>query len=172
MSTILSSGLVLADLWSTTDVTATSLPIGLQETAFRTMLRVEVPCQPGDLLDIVGDARVTLDTPEPRYTTGVSWSLWGYDEDNGVGGSEGPWWLLGTSLGDNVTPDRHHMPLSISRCYQVPATWTPGHRLVVVLRAVAGSTAARAGDAVTVDKLGELTVRRWTAPTAPPAPTV
>jgi hypothetical protein len=54
--------------------------------------------------------------------------------------------------------------MSISRTLMVPSTWTPGHRIVPVLRACAESTAARAGDVVTVDPLGELIALRWTAP--------
>lgn len=159
------NGATLAAVYSTNETTATTLPIGTWAgQAYRTMARLIVPVNPGDVLDIDGRARVTNDAPLPRYTVGVSTGLWGYDCDDGVG-SAGPWWLLDTQTGDNVDPARHHMPVSITAVYTVPADWPDGHRLVVVLRCDAASTQARADDALTVDKLTRLTARRWTTPT-------
>lgn len=157
-------GQVLAATYSTDETTASTLPIGTWASQFfRTMARVIVPVAAGDSLKIIGRARVTADMPEPRYTVGISTSLWGYDCDGALS-SSGPWWPLDSSTGDNVTPDRHHMPIVLAGFYHVPADWPTGHRLVVVIRSDAASTAARSGDCVTVDKLTRLTVDRWTTP--------
>lgn len=170
MTIIAATGLTLTGLYSTDETTATTLPIGTWAgQAYRTMARVVVPVAAGDLLDIDGRARVTNDAPDPRYTVGVETGLWGYDCDSGQG-SAGPWWLLDRQTGDNVDVPRHHLPISITGAYTVPADWPDGHRLVVVLRCDAASTAARAGDALTVDNLTRLTVRRRTALAPAPAP--
>lgn len=153
-------------LWSTTEVTADTLPIKpWANQAYRTMLRVVVPVEAGDVLDITGRARVTNDTGrdrgEPGYNVGVGYHLWGYDVDSGQG-SSGPWWRLGERNGDNVDRGRHHMPLHTEDVYRVPADWPTGHRIVVVFRGDAHSTAAVDGDTLTVDDgYGVLTVRRW-----------
>lgn len=153
--------LTLAGLHATTEVTASTLPIDLATDTYRTMLRVVVPVDAGDLLDIEAWARVTNNT-SPGYTVGVGWHLWCYDVDSGQG-SSGPWWRISPLKGDNVTRSRHHMPLDIDCVYQVPEDWPAGHRIVVVLRADAHSTAAQPGDTLTVDRdYGHLTVRRWT----------
>lgn len=169
MTTIAAERLTLAGLHATDEVTASTLPVDLATDTYRTMLRAIVPVDAGDLLDVEAWARVTNDTGkdrgEPGYVVGVGWHLWAYDLDNGLG-SSGPWWRISPSDGDNVSRSRHHMPLSINTVYQVPADWPAGHRIVVVLRADAHSTAAVDGDTLTVDKdYGHLTVRRW-APTA------
>lgn len=156
--------MILAATYSTDETTATTLPIGTWSgQAFRTMARLIAPVNAGDILVMNGRARVTADMPDPRYTVGVSTSLMGYDCDDGLG-SSGPWWPLDSSTGDNVDPSRHHMPIVIHGVYQVPDSWPHGHRIVVVLRSDAASTAARSGDFVTVDKLTRLTVDRWTTP--------
>lgn len=167
MTITTTEGMAPAAAYSTDEVVATTLPIGTWAgQAYRTMLRVIAPVAAGDVLDVTAWARVTNDAPEPRYTVGVEYGLWQYDVDNGLG-TKGLWTLIGPQCGDNVDPTRHHMPLAITAAYQVPADWPAGHRMVVVLRADAASTAARAGDCLTADKLGTLTVRRWTAPPTP-----
>lgn len=159
-------GLVLSGMYESTDVvTGSGLPITLTGCSYRTILRTQVPAQPGDALDVTANARTTDDASEPRYNTGVTWNLAYYDVDNGLG-SGGTWYGLGTSEGENITPDSHHLAMSIDRTLLIPSTWVPGHRIAVVLRACAESTAARSGDAVTVDPLGELVVLRWTTPAA------
>lgn len=156
---------VLAGITTTDETTATVLPITpWAGGAVRTMARDIVPVAPGDLLDIDGRARVTNNASLPRYTVGVSTSIWEYDLDDGLG-SDGPWTQIDTSTGDNVSPDRHHMPLLTTAVYTVPADWPAGHRIVIVLRSDAASTQARTGDALTVDPLTRLTVRRWANPT-------
>jgi hypothetical protein len=53
------------------------------------------------------------------------------------------------------------MPLLVDTVYTVPADWPDGHRMTVVLRGDAHSTAAD-GQYLTVDPLyGQLTVRRY-----------
>lgn len=150
-------------LYSTNTTTATTLPITpWSGQAVRTVARVIVPVSAGQVLDMDGRARFTNDAPLPRYTVGISTALWGYDVDSGLG-SAGPWWTLDHSTGDNVTPDRHHIPVTITGVYTVPADWPAGHRITVVLRSDAASTQARDGDAVTADDLTRLTVRVWPA---------
>ncbi|MFJ3663166.1 hypothetical protein ACIPPM_22175 [Streptomyces sp. NPDC090119] len=153
----------LAGLYATDEVPAKTLPIGTGPgQGYRTLLRVVVPVAPGDVLEVTGRARVTNDTAPP-YTVGVGYHLWMYDCDNGKG-SSGTWTLISSLCGDNVTRDRHHMPVLTDTVYTVPAEWPAGHRMVVVLRGDAMSTAAD-GQAITVDQTyGQLTVRRWTPP--------
>lgn len=156
--------LTLVDVYRTRDVPATKLPIGTGPgQGYRTLLRVVVPVDAGDELDIVGRARVTNDT-SPGYTVGVGYHLWMYDADNGQG-SAGTWTQISSLCGDNVDRVRHHMPLLTDAVYTVPADWPSDHRMVVVLRGDAMSTAAD-GQAITVDQAyGQLTVRRY-APVA------
>lgn len=156
-------GLVLAGVYATDEVPATTLPIGLSAgLGYRTLLRVVVPVAAGDVLDVDGRARVTNDT-SPAYTVGVGYHLWQYDCDNGQG-SSGTWTRISSLCGDNVTHVRHHMPLLTTCLYTVPADWPDGHRMVIVLRGDAMSTAAD-GQSITVDKeYGQLTVRRYTPP--------
>lgn len=159
-------GLALSGMYESSDVvTGSGLPITLTGCSYRTILRTQVPAQPGDALDVTANARVTDDASLPRYNTGITWNFAYYDVDDGLG-SSGTWYGLGTSQGENVTPDTHHLSMGIDRTLLVPSTWVPGHRIAVVLRACAESTAARSGDAITVDPLGELIVLRWTAPPA------
>lgn len=154
-------GMTLAGLYSTDEVPATTLPIGLKAgLGYRTLLRVTVPVAAGDVLDIVGRARITNDT-SPGYTVGIGYHLWMYDADNGLG-SSGQWTRISSLCGDNVPRDRHHMPLITDTLYTVPADWPTGHRMVIVLRGDAMSTAAD-GQSITVDQAyGQLRVRRYT----------
>lgn len=153
--------LTLADIYATQTVPASTLPIGLRSgLGYRTLLRVVVPVTAGDVLDVTGRARVTNDTA-PGYTVGVGYHLWMYDTDSGQG-TAGVWTQISTDCGDNVTRDRHHMPLLVDTVYTVPADWPAGHRMTVVLRGDAMSTLAD-GQSITVDKeYGQLTVRRYT----------
>lgn len=168
MTIINTEGMVLAALYSTNEVAATTLPIGTWAgQAYRTMLRAIVPVAAGDVLDVDGWSRPTNNAALPRYTVGVTYGLWAYDVDNGLG-SAGTWWHIGPECGDNVSADRHHLPIALTSVYAVPDDWPAGHRIVIVLRADAASTAARAGDALTADPLGTLTVRRWTTPDPTP----
>lgn len=160
--------LAITGLFSTTEVVPTTLPVDLSTSTWRTMMRQVVPVAAGDILDISCWARVTNDL---GYTVGVGWHLWAYDCDNGLG-TAGTWWKISPSLGDNVTSTRHHMPLHIGVVHQVPADWPVDpdtgnpHRIVVVLRADAHSTAAVDGDTLTVDQTyGYLAVRRYTPET-------
>lgn len=175
-TTLNTEGMTLAATYSTSVVVATTMPLGTWAGQVpRTILRVIVPVQAGDVLDVDGWLRCTNDC---GYTVGVESGLWQYDCDP-LPGPDGtvptvaarPWALMGPMIGDNVDAPRHHLPQAITAVYQVPADWPAGHRMVVVLRADAASTAAQSGDAVTVDPLGVLTVRRWTALTLPAAPT-
>lgn len=144
-----------ADLFHSREVTASYLPVDEVTDTWRIMLRVVVPAAAGDLLEVNARARVTNDC---GYTIGVGWHLWAYDAD--LPAAERVWSRIGASNGDNVTPDRHHMPLCIHDVWEVPAGWPQGHRAVVALRADAHSTACRTGDRLTVDPLGSITVRR------------
>lgn len=159
------SDLTFAGIYATDEVPAKTLPIGTGPgQGYRTLLRVIVPVAPGDVLDVVGRARVTNDTTPPGYTVGVGYHLWAYDCDSGQG-TAGPWWRISSWCGDNVARDRHHMPLMVDTVYTVPADWPDGHRMVVVLRGDAMSTKAD-GQSLTVDQdYGQLTVRRY-RPTA------
>lgn len=157
-------GHVLAGLYATDEVTASRIKIRSWAGTYATLLRVVLPVDAGDVLDVTARARVTNDTSPPGYTVGVGYHLWAYDVDNGLGAS-GPWTRISTWCGDNVPRDRHHMPLHTDTVYTVPEDWPAGHRIVVVLRGDAHSTRAD-GQYLTVDQeYGHLTVRRY-APAA------
>lgn len=161
------SGLRVVALHTTDETVAASLPIGGTAGAQnRTIMRVVVPVEPGDLLDITGRARVTNDVAGIRYTVGVGFWIGGYDVDDGVPYADKTWVQMGAWSGDNVTPDRHHMPMVLTGdLYEVPADWPAGHRIVVVFRADAHSTqwaANGGGDVLTVDGAYDtLTVRQY-----------
>lgn len=146
----------------------------LPSDTYRLLYRVVTgPLSPGDRLDITADARVTNDVGVPggtRYTIGVGWHLWAYSYTDPAR-STGPWWRISHSMGDNVTPDRHHMPLHISRLHTIPDDHPAGHRLVVCLRADAHSTAWSKNDGndkLTVDAgYGQLIVRPLIAVSEP-----
>lgn len=147
-----------------------AIPVDLSSNTPKPLYRkVTGPLSPGDLLDISGDARVTNNCGYPsgtRYTIGVGWHLWRYTYV-GAGASAGPWTRIGHLMGANVTPDTHHLDLHINRLYVVPADWTPGDRMAVILQADAHSTAWEANggdDTLDVDAgYGQLIVRPWTA---------
>ena len=156
----------------------TAIPVDLASDTYKILYRVVTgPLSPGEALDISADARVSNAVGYPngaRYTVGVGWHLWAYSYTNPLRIS-GPWWRISHLMGSNATPDLHHLDLHISRWYRVPEDWPPGHRMVIVLRADAHSTAWKSnggGDTLTVDSgYGQLIVRPWVAPPpAPPAP--
>lgn len=161
------SGPRLVALYTTDETVPTALPIGGTAGAQKRMiLRLIIPVQAGDLLDVSGRARVTNDVAGTRYTVGVGFWPDSYDLDDGVAYASKVWTQIGAWSGDNVTPDRHHMPLVLTGdLYEVPANWPAGHRMVVVFRADAHSTAWNVnggGDALTVDgDYDTLTVRQY-----------
>lgn len=150
-----------AAVYADDELVASSIPVDLTtETAVR-LMRVVVPVEAGDVLDITAEGRITNDD---TYNIGVGSFLAWYDVDDGIAWPHAwPWTRIGTPTGDNVTPARHHMPLTLTRVYMVPADWPSGHRMVVNLLVDAHSTAWRSGDTLTVDAYGQLVVRRWTA---------
>ena len=140
-------------------VVASSIPVDLSPDTPVRIMRVVVPVEPGDVLDITAEGRVTNDD---AYNIGVGSRLQWYDVDDGIAWPHAqPWTQIGTPTGDNVTPARHHMPLTLTRVYQVPADWPAGHRMVINLMVDAHSTAWQAGDTLTVDDYGQLVVRKW-----------
>lgn len=148
-------------LYADDAVVASSIPVDLSpDTPVRTM-RVVVPVQAGDVLDVTAEGRITNDV---GYNVGVGSRLQWYDVDDGIAWPHAwPWPQIGTPTGDNVPPQRHHMPLTLTRVYQVPADWPDGHRMVINLMVDAHSTAWKSGDTLTVDGYGQLVVRRWTS---------
>lgn len=149
-------------LYSDDEVVASSIPVDLSSNTPVQTMRVVVPVAAGDVLDITAEGRVTNDV---GYNIGVGSRLQWYDVDDGVPWPHTlPWTQIGTPTGDNVPPQRHHMPLTLTRVYKVPESWPAGHRMVVNLLVDAHSTAWRSGDKLTVDNYGQLVVRRWSAP--------
>lgn len=183
MPTITTEGLIGPVGYTNNDNTAAAagLPIDLATTTWRTVYRVICPCQPGDVFRVHGEVRVTNDAGrdpgETRYTVGVGYHLWYYDLDDTSGVPLAERMVkFGDSDGDNVDPVRHHMPGDITRWLKVPADWPVdpltglGHRVVLVLRADAHSTAWEAnggGEVLTVDRYGLIDALRWTTPTRP-----
>lgn len=133
------------------------IPVDLSTSSYRTLYRVVLgPVSRGDMLKVTGEARVTNDVGYPdgrRYTVGVGWHLWVYSYTNPLR-TQGTWWRISHLMGENVTVDMHHMPLSITTLAKVPDDWTDGDRPVIVLRADAHSTAWNyndGSDVLTVD---------------------
>jgi hypothetical protein len=158
----------LVGIWTTREVVAIpgDLPVGgTSGNQMRTMARIVVPVDAGDVLDISGRQRVTNDIGPSKYTVGVGYWFDVYDMDDGMSGADRVWTRIGSLNGQNV--DRsivHHLPLHLEDVWVVPADWPVGHRAVVCFRADAHSTAWNAnggGDRITVDDYGVLTVRRW-----------
>ncbi|MET7412526.1 hypothetical protein [Streptomyces rubiginosohelvolus] len=169
MTTINLPDLVLRGFHSTNEVVPSSLVVDLPTTTWATIMRVVVPVSAGDLLDVSAWCKVTNNIKPVAYPVGVGAHLWAYDCDSGLG-SAGVWERLDPdagSVGMNVDRDLHHLILPVEVAYQVPADWPAGHRMVVVLRADAHSTAwdrdgdGLAQDRLTVDPYGRLTVRRY-----------
>lgn len=170
--TVINAGpFALEYVHSTNEVVPDDLVIDLPTDTWKTILRVVVPVQAGDLLDVSAWMKVTDDV---GYNVGVGIHLWWYDVDNGLG-SSGTWSRLDPdagSAGMNVTKDVHHLTLGVSVPYLVPADWPVDpdtgkpHRIAIALRADAHSTLwdrdgdGLAEDRLTVDGCGRLTVRR------------
>lgn len=117
---------------------------------YRAVLQTPVAVSAGDTLDVSGYFRVTNDLPA---NVGVAGHLWAYDLD----GDRTKQWRIGPASGDNVDRARHHMPVTLSTVYQVPADWPVGHRMMIEIKADAHSTATD-GD-LSVDDNGNLIVR-------------
>jgi hypothetical protein len=146
---------------STDEVVASSIPVDLStNTPVMLMRLVMDPTVPGEIFEVSARARVTNDC---GYTIGVGWHLWMFDVDDGVAWPHAqPWTLISPVDGDNVTKDRHHLPLATTATYQVPANWPAGHRMTIAYQADAHSTAWQPGDKLTVDQpYGLLIVHRW-----------
>lgn len=180
MATISTVGMNAAGAVMNNDNTAAAagLPVDEVTTTWRTVYRVVWPtpgCLPGDVYRVHGEASVTNNVGRAangtitgvRYIVGIGFHLWYYDVDyQGTVPVADRMIKIGDSEGENVTPELHHLPLDITRWFTVPATWEPGHRPVLVLRADAHSTAWNengGGDTITVDKLGLIEAFRWTA---------
>lgn len=164
------TGLTLAGIHTTREVTAlaSGLPVGgTSGGQIRTLARIVVPVAAGDVLDVEGRQRVTNDVGPKTYTVGVGYWLDAYDCDDGLTSSDPGklWTRIGSLNGGNV--DRsivHHLPLHLHDVYQVPASWPAGHRMCVLFRGDAHSTAWNTNggsDRITVDDYGVLTVRRY-----------
>lgn len=136
------------------------MPIGTGPSQnFCTMLRVVVPVQAGDVLDVSARTEVTNNT-SPGYTVGIGYHLWEYDLDNGLW-PHGTWVRISPYIGDNVSRDRHHIPIVTDGVWQVPSDWPAGHRIVIVFRAEAMSTAADGQSVIAEQATGNLTVRKY-----------
>lgn len=156
------AGQALVAVYADDEVVASTIPVDRTPDTPVRLMRVVVPVAAGDFLDITAEARVTNDL---TYNIGVGWRLQWYDVDDGIPWPHAtPWPQIGTPSGDNVDRQRHHMPLTLTRAYRVPATWQPGHRMVINLMVDAHSTAWQSGDKLTVDGYGQMVVRRWSTP--------
>lgn len=147
-------------LYSTDEVVLSSLTVdGSTDTGKMLMRLVIDPTIPGDVLRVDARVRVTSELP---YAVGIGGHVMCYDVDDGQPWPHDPWVEIGPLAGDNDFQPRHHMPLSTSAVYRVPADWPAGHRMVVLIQVDAHSTAWQAGDTVAVDQeYGLLVVERW-----------
>ncbi len=117
---------------------------------FEVVLRTSAAVDGGDTLDVSAYFRVTN---ELAANVGVGGHLWAYDLD----GDPSRQWRIGPSNGDNVDRQRHHMPVALQTVYAVPEDWPDGHRMAVLLKADAHSTAT--SGSLDVDANGNLIVR-------------
>lgn len=128
-----------------------SLPVtAVAGEGFEVVLRTSTPVDSGDTLDVSAYFRVTNET---SANVGVGGHLWAYDLD----GDTARQWRIGPSNGDNVDRQRHHMPVAVQTVYSVPEDWPDGHRMAVLLKADAHSTAT--SGSLDVDANGNLIVR-------------
>lgn len=164
------AGYYPAEVYTTQEVTALSgdLPVGgVSGEQIRTLARIVVPVDPGDVLVIVSRQRCTNDIGPARYGVGIGYWHDAYDADDGLATSDPAkvWTRIGSLCGSNV--DRsivHHLDLHLNDTWKVPTGWPAGHRSVVAFRADAHSTRWQdngGSDKVTVDDYGVLTVTRW-----------
>ncbi|MER5892271.1 hypothetical protein [Streptomyces sp. NPDC001876] len=157
--------LSLSGFHSTNELVPSALKVDLSTATWVTVMRVVVPVDAGDLLDVSAWFKVTNDITPTAYPVGVGAHLWAYDVDDGapVPRPAESWWRLDEagSVGMNVDRDLHHLTLPLAVAYQVPEDWPAGHRMTVALRADAHSTAWQPADVLTVDQVGRLTVRRY-----------
>lgn len=166
MTTISLGRLDITGFESTNKVVPASIPIDLSTETWRTMMRVVIPVAAGDLVSAQAWTKTTDDV---GYNVGVGQHLWWYDVD--LPAAERVWFRFDEeagSVGMNNTPDVHHLTLPIAVPCLVPGSWPAGHRMAVVVRADAHSTAwdrdgdGLAEDKLTVDPAGRLSVFRFT----------
>lgn len=161
--------LQLVDIKTTQEVVATSMPVGgVSGEQTKTLARMVIDVQPGDVLVIDGWQRVSNNIGPVEYTVGAGYWPEVYDVDDGLSTSDPDRvWLRVSSLnGQNVDNNVvHHLPLTISGAvWHVPQDWPAGHRATVCFRADAHSTGWKrngGGDKITVDDYGVLTVHQW-----------
>src|SRR6188508_2072875 len=102
-------GLACHSLHVTRTVKVPSVPVVENSTTYRTALGTFVYANPGDVLDIYADLKVTNDagrytTKGRRYTVGVGYHLWWYDAQ--ISPPEvrlATWAVIGDTAGENVT---------------------------------------------------------------------
>jgi hypothetical protein len=128
----------------------TGIPIDLSSNTHKTVHAVNVgPVNPGDMVRVISDANVTNDTgvtlvngvrkvTGERYTVGVGYHL-ASCTDPCVTPVR-----VGTPLGENCPVIVHHCVANIARMFKVPANWTPGAEMVVMMRVDAHSSAWKA----------------------------
>jgi hypothetical protein len=163
--------MTLVDLRTTQQVVALSSGLtvgGKAGEQIKTLARLVIPVDAGDVIVVDGWQRVTNDIGPVRFGAGVGFWIDVYDVDDGLTTADPDrvWLRVSSYSGQNV--DRslvHHLPLNISGAvWKVPATWPAGHRATVCFRADAHSTAWEnngGGDKITVDDYGVLTVHRY-----------
>jgi hypothetical protein len=127
----------------------TGIPIDLSSGTPRTVFAANIgPVNPGDMVRVISDANVTNDTgvtlvngvrkvTGTRYKVGVSYHI-AYSTTGGTPTR------AGTSVGENCTVETHHLVLNVARMMKVPADWTPGAEMVVMMRVDAHSSAWKA----------------------------
>jgi hypothetical protein len=130
---------------------SSGIPIDLSAATPKHLFRVvSRPVNPGDLFFVKGEAKVMNDTGlvpvtrvkpsgSTRFGVGVGWriAVYHYEDPRGMDART----YLQKSRGQNVTPDVHHMVLTIETYGIVPPEFPPGDRLVFQLLADAHSTA-------------------------------
>jgi hypothetical protein len=125
----------------------TGIPIDLSSGTPRTVFATNIgPVNPDDRVRVISDANVTNDTgvtlvngvrkvTGTRYTVGVSYHI-AYSTVSGAPTR------AGTSMGENCPVIVHHCVVGgIPRMFKVPADWTPGTEMVVMMRVDAHSSA-------------------------------
>ena len=138
-------------VYSSTDLTASTLPVCVKPGATRVFYRVTTrPLNPGDVVDASALIGVIS---ELRYTVGVGANMWVKDVDGANVYSR-----RGQSTGMNVTWITHHLPLSVRATFRIPSSWVAGHRATIAVMANAHSTLAKPRNYIRAEHYGQLRV--------------
>lgn len=150
--------------YTTREVTTAALAVSSAPgVAYATLLRLVVPAEPGDILDITARARVSNTTEFPLVAVG--YGLWFFDAE--LPPEDRIWTQIGPQREGSTDPVKTVLAMHAEDVYQVPTEWPTGHRMVVVYRGDAyAPDLDPEAPTVSLDVdagYGSVTVGRWLA---------